>query len=120
MATSQMNAAANSGSNMSDFGNDVRPALKLMKVLTTATEASDMPTAAGIPSSLTRPDVWRMNNLPGSPLDSRALTSLLAITDLLLSITNGAMNARRARHNGLGSDLRLSIPTYILRTQRRV
>ena len=39
----------------------VSPALKLMNVLTTATEASEMPVAAGIPSSRTRPDVCRTN-----------------------------------------------------------
>jgi hypothetical protein len=33
-----------------------------MKVLTTATDAREMPIAAGIPSSRTRPDVCRMNS----------------------------------------------------------
>ena len=34
----------------------VRPALKLMKVLTTATDASAIAVAAGIPSSRTSPE----------------------------------------------------------------
>jgi energy-coupling factor transporter ATP-binding protein EcfA2 len=38
--------------------------MKLVKVLTTATEASEMPMAAGIPSSRTRPDVCRMKRRP--------------------------------------------------------
>jgi hypothetical protein len=62
MATSQITAAAISGRYMSDFGKSVSPALKLMNVLTTATDASEMPIAAGIPSSRTRPDVCRMNS----------------------------------------------------------
>jgi hypothetical protein len=37
-----------------------------MKVLTTATEASEMPVAAGIPSSRTRPDVCRIKRRPAS------------------------------------------------------
>ena len=78
MATSQMIAAAISGRYMSAFWNAVSPALKLMKVLTTATEAREIPTAAGIPSSRTRPDVCRMNKPPRSPLASLALTSLVA------------------------------------------
>jgi hypothetical protein len=57
MATSQITAAATSGRYMSDLGKSVSPALKLMKVLTTATDASEMPIAAGIPSSRTSPDV---------------------------------------------------------------
>lgn len=39
---------------MSALLNSVSPALKLMNVFTTATEASEMPTAAGMPRSLTR------------------------------------------------------------------
>src|SRR5215472_8834200 len=62
MATSQITAAATSGRYMSDFGKSVSPALKLMKVLTTATDAREMPIAAGIPSSRTRPDVCRINS----------------------------------------------------------
>src|SRR5579863_10188418 len=62
MATSQMTAAATSGRYMSDLVKSVSPALKLMNVLTTATDASEMPVAAGIPSSRTRPDVCRMNS----------------------------------------------------------
>ena len=41
---------------MSAWLNETRPALKLMKVLTTATDASAMPVAAGMPSSRTSPD----------------------------------------------------------------
>src|SRR5579871_5671858 len=81
MATSQMIAAASSGRYMSALAKSVRPALKLMKVLTTATEASEMPMAAGIPSSRTRPDVCRMNRrpAPGSPAVAvPAVESLLA------------------------------------------
>src|ERR1700732_1711200 len=57
-----MTAAATSGRNMSDLVKSVSPALKLMNVLTTATDASEIPVAAGIPSSRTRPDVCRMNS----------------------------------------------------------
>src|SRR6266700_6292555 len=64
MATSQMTAATTSGRYMSALAKSVSPALKLMKVLTTATEASEMPVAAGIPSSRTRPDVCRMKRRP--------------------------------------------------------
>src|SRR6516164_10890340 len=64
MATSQMIAAATSGRYMSALAKSVSPALKLMKVLTKATEASEMPIAAGIPSSRTRPDVCRMKRRP--------------------------------------------------------
>src|SRR6266516_4993074 len=67
MATSQITAAATSGRYMSDFGKSVSPALKLMKVLTTATDASEIPIAAGIPSSRTRPDVCRMNSCVEAP-----------------------------------------------------
>src|ERR1700730_12326894 len=62
MATSQMTAAATSGKYMPDLVKAVSPALKLINVLTTATDASEMPVAAGIPSSRTRPDVCRMNS----------------------------------------------------------
>src|SRR3984893_12400984 len=62
MATSQMTAAATSGRNQWGFVEPGSPALKLMNVLTTATDASEMPVAAGIPSSRTRPDVCRMNS----------------------------------------------------------
>src|SRR5580658_4684742 len=65
MATSQMTAAATSGRYMSDLVKSVSPALKLMNVLTTATDASEIPVAAGIPSSRTRPDVCRMNSRVG-------------------------------------------------------
>ena len=85
MATSQMIAPATSGRYMSALAKSVSPALKLMKVLTTATEASEMPVAAGIPSSRTRPDVCRMKRRPASapptvvvPADA----SLLAIAYL--------------------------------------
>ena len=49
MATSQMTAAATSGRYMSDLVKSVSPALKLMNVLTTATEASEMPGGRGDP-----------------------------------------------------------------------
>jgi hypothetical protein len=80
MATSQITAAATSGRYMSDFGKSVSPALKLMKVLTTATDASDMAVAAGIPSSRTSPDVWRMNSWVEAPpvWTGPAAASLLA------------------------------------------
>src|SRR5215472_8526428 len=80
MATSQITAAATSGRYMADFEKSVSPALKLMNVLTTATDASEMPIAAGMPSSLTRPDVCLMKRRPGSPLSAWAVpTSPLAI-----------------------------------------
>ena len=49
---------------MSDLLKSVSPALKLMKVLTTATDASEIPTAAGMPSSRTSPEAWRVNSPP--------------------------------------------------------
>ena len=49
---------------MSDLVKSVSPALKLMNVLTTATDASEMPIAAGMPSSRTRPEAWRVNSPP--------------------------------------------------------
>src|ERR1700716_2070195 len=45
---------------MSAWLKAVRPALKLMNVFTTATDASEMAVAAGMPSSRTRPDDWRV------------------------------------------------------------
>src|SRR6201993_5201481 len=84
MATSQITAAATSGRYMSDLGKSVSPALKLMNVLTTATDASEMAVAAGIPSSRTRPDVCRMN----SRLDSvPAALAAPAGTDASLLVT---------------------------------
>ena len=47
---------------MSALAKSVRPALKLMNVLTTATDASEIPVAAGIPISRTSPEAWRVNN----------------------------------------------------------
>src|ERR1700745_1054490 len=83
MAPSQSTAAATSGRYMSDFGKSVSPALKLMKVLTTATDASEMPIAAGIPSSRTRPDVCRMNSRVDSVLVAPAGTDAsLLVTGL--------------------------------------
>ena len=61
MATSQIAAATRSETVMSTWLNAVRPALKLMNVLTTATEASEMAVAAGMPSSRTSPEDWRVN-----------------------------------------------------------
>jgi hypothetical protein len=46
---------------MSDLEKSVSPALKLMKVFTTATAASEMPIAATTPSSRTNPDDCRVN-----------------------------------------------------------
>src|SRR5579872_1448765 len=83
MATSQMTAAATSGRYMSDLVKSVSPALKLMNVLTTATDASEMPVAAGIPSSRTRPDVCRMNSRVDSVLAAPAGTDAsLLVTGL--------------------------------------
>src|SRR3977135_1376578 len=47
---------------MSAWLKAVRPALKLIKVFTTATDASEMAVAAGMPSSRTRPEDWRVNS----------------------------------------------------------
>src|SRR5689334_10600592 len=49
MAVSQMTAPATSGRYMSALAKSVSPALKLMNVLTTATDASEIPVAAGCP-----------------------------------------------------------------------
>jgi hypothetical protein len=62
MAVSQMTAPATSGRYMSALAKSVSPALKLMNVLTTATDASEIPVAAGMPRSRTRPDVCRTNS----------------------------------------------------------
>ncbi len=81
MATSQITAAATRGRYMSDLAKSVSPALKLMNVLTTATDASEMPVAAGIPSSRTRPEVCRTNRRVDStpaPLPGPFTASLLA------------------------------------------
>src|SRR5580693_3105151 len=83
MATSQMTAAATRGRYMSDLVKSVSPALKLMNVLTTATDASEIPVAAGIPSSRTRPDVCRMNSRVDSVLVAPAGTDAsLLVTGL--------------------------------------
>src|SRR5439155_6111664 len=57
-----MPAPSSSGRVMSAWLKAVRPALKLMKVFTTATEASEIAVAAGIPSSRTRPEDCRVNS----------------------------------------------------------
>src|SRR5437764_4263836 len=62
MPTNQMPAARSSGSTMSGWLKLVRPALKLMNVLTTATDASAMAVAAGTPSSRTSPEDWRVKS----------------------------------------------------------
>ena len=64
MPTNQMPAARSSGSTMSGWLKLVRPALKLMKVLTTATDASAIAVAAGMPSSRTSPEDWRVKRPP--------------------------------------------------------
>src|SRR5258706_13545633 len=46
---------------MSAWLKAVRPALKLMNVLKTASDASEMAVAAGMPSSRTRLEDWRVN-----------------------------------------------------------
>jgi len=46
---------------MSAWLNRVKPALKLMNVLTTATDASEIAVAAGMPSSRTKPEDCRVN-----------------------------------------------------------
>src|SRR6476661_8742135 len=62
MPTNQMPAARSSGRIMSGWLKLVSPALKLMNVLTTATDASAMAVAAGIPSSRTSPEDWRVKS----------------------------------------------------------
>src|SRR5438094_4609298 len=57
-----MPAPTSSGRVMSAWLKAVRPALKLMNVFTTATEASEIAVAAGIPSSRTRPDDCLVNS----------------------------------------------------------
>src|SRR5437879_2402578 len=56
-----MPAPSRSGRVMSAMLKAVKPALKLMNVFTTATDASEIAVAAGIPSSRTRPDDCRVN-----------------------------------------------------------
>src|SRR5580700_1534192 len=132
MATSQMTAAAISGRYMSDLVKSVSPALKLMNVLTTATDASEIPVAAGIPRSRTRPDVCRTNSRVGSELPTLGApagtdASLLLVTGLPPAAappgrgTPGqAGRARVAGPDGSlrltswsGQDKRLSIPMNI-------
>src|SRR6202042_2132853 len=131
MATSQMIAAATRGRYMSALAKSVSPALKLMNVLTTATDASEMPVAAGIPSSRTRPDVCRTNSRVGA---APPVLAAPAGTDASLLVT-GLPPATASPGRGMpklagrmlyqprwllrltlwsGQDKRLSIPTNIL------
>src|ERR1700726_2887964 len=126
-----MTAAAISGRYMSDLVKSVSPALKLMNVLPTATDASEMPVAAGIPSSRTRPDVCRMNSRVGS---APPVLAAPAGTDASLLVTGlppataspGRGMPKLGRLDALpqprrllrltswsGQDKRLSIPTNI-------
>src|SRR6516225_11053983 len=87
MATSQMSAPATSGRYMSALAKSGSPALKLMNVLTTATDASEIPVAAGIPSSRTRPDVCLTNSRVAGDAPALAApdgtdASLLLVTGL--------------------------------------
>src|SRR5580704_10570569 len=87
MAVSQMTAPATSGRYMSALPKSVSPALKLMNVLTTATDASEIPVAAGIPRSRTRPDVCRTNSrvdgdVPALAAPDGTDASLLLVTGL--------------------------------------
>src|ERR1700730_4993550 len=56
-----MPAPRSSGRGMSAWLKAVKPALKLMNVLTTAIGAGEIAVAAGMPSSRTRPDDCRVN-----------------------------------------------------------
>src|SRR5437870_1251274 len=80
MATSQIAAPNRSGRIISAWLKETRPALKLMNVLTTATEARAIPVAAGTPSSRTRPDDWRVKRpWPAAvvpPMDALVLAML--------------------------------------------
>src|SRR5580700_264524 len=87
MATSQMPAATTSGRYMSALVKSVSPALKLMNVLTTATDASEMPVAAGIPRSRTRPDVCRTKSRVDGVLPTLAVPAVPAGTDASLLVT---------------------------------
>src|SRR5580700_1681080 len=132
MATSQMPAATTSGRYMSALVKSVSPALKLMNVLTTATDASEIPVAAGIPRSRTRPDVCRTNSRVGSELPTLGApagtdASLLLVTGLPPAAAppgrgtpSQAGRARVAGPDGSlrltswsGQDKRLSIPMNI-------
>src|SRR6266704_277325 len=127
MATSQMTAATTSGRYMSALAKSVSPAVKLMKVLTTATEASEMPVAAGIPSSRTRPDVCRMKRRPAPESPAVAVpaaASLLATAYLQAPVSANHERGTRLKTQFtcvttqaelmLSPDRTLSIPTYIL------
>src|SRR5579863_53054 len=129
MATSQITAAATSGRYMSDLVKSVRPALKLMNVLTTATDASEMPVAAGIPSSRTRPDVCRTNRrvgwAPALAASAGTDASLLVTGYLQPQHHQGKEHANRVSRmfyqprrllrltSWSGQDKSLSIPTNI-------
>src|SRR5262245_29300099 len=105
MATSQITAAATSGRYMSDLGKSVSPALKLMKVLTTATDASEMPIAAGIPSSRTRPDVCRMNScVEGAPVSTGPAAASLLATGLPPVPAYAGEGFKRRAERQVGSD----------------
>src|ERR1700694_561440 len=82
MATSQMPAPSSNGRVMSAWLKAVKPALKLMNVFTTATEASEIAVAAGIPSSRTRPDDCLVNN--PCPAGGLPEIGVLAMTSSLL------------------------------------
>src|SRR4249920_2108020 len=77
MATNQMPAPSRSGSTMSGWLKLVSPALKLMKVLTTATEASAISVAAGMPSSRTSPEDCRVKRPPEDEASGGAADSLI-------------------------------------------
>src|SRR5215472_18024364 len=130
MATSQMIAAATSGRYISDLVKSVSPALKLMNVLTTATDASEIAVAAGIPSSRTRPDVCRTNSrlvsVPpalAAPAGSDASLLVTGLPPAAASPGRGVPNRagrmfyqpRRLLRltSWSGQDKRLSIPTNI-------
>src|SRR5579863_6780353 len=125
-----MIAPAISGRYMSDLVKSVSPALKLMNVLTTATDASEIPVAAGIPSSRTRPDVCRTNSLVGWALPTLAAPAGTDASLLVTGLPPAAASPGRGRHSGVGrtlyqprwllrltswsgQDKRLSIPTNI-------
>src|SRR5689334_4824061 len=81
MPTNQMPAASSSGRIMSGWLKLVRPALKLMNVLTTATDASAIAVAAGIPSSRTRPEDWRVKSPLVAPASGIPVVLMFPLRD---------------------------------------
>src|SRR5216683_3633478 len=108
MAVSQMTAPATSGRYMSTLAKSVSPALKLMNVLTTATDASEMPVAAGMLRSRTRPDVCLTNSRVDG--DAPALVAPGGTDASLLLVTGLPPASASPGRGGRGQRWRSALP----------